>query len=275
LDIFAFYFLNLMKNTSCILFCECGAGLISENESKKLKEGLKSLDVAVYELHDLCAMSLNEKEVLGSFGGKFSKIIVLACYPRAVNNMLKQGEVTIPEIEVINFRNLPAERILSMLSEDYKIPEGTADYSVYRSSLTVPAWYPVIDHSLCTECGKCASFCLFGVYRFDRKSLKVINPLSCKNNCPACARVCPGSAIIFPRFAEKSVIAGAEPGEVSKSEERELSRLLMERNRNRKNIIRDGFITKATEERLRALKESGEGAFARTDVKNKGKTSDQ
>ncbi|MGF1587138.1 MAG: hypothetical protein ACFCUM_17590 [Bacteroidales bacterium] len=99
--------------------------------------------------------------------------------------------------------------------------------------------------------------------------------MSCKNNCPACARVCPGSAIIFPRFAEKSVIAGAEPGEVSKSEERELSRLLMERNRNRKNIIKDGFITKATEERLRALKENGEGAFVRTDVKNKGKTSDQ
>jgi ferredoxin len=265
----------MMENTSCILFCECGAGLIPENESIKLKDGLKHLDVDVYELHDLCAMSLNEKEVLGGFGAKYSKVIILACYPRAVKNMLKQGEVSLPEIEVINFRKLPAERILSMLREDYNIPEGTAGYSVYRSSLTVPAWYPVIDHSLCTECGKCASFCLFGVYRFDRKSLKVVNPLSCKNNCPACARVCPGSAVIFPRFAEKSVIAGAEPGEVPKSEERELSKLLMERNRNRKNVFRDGLITKATEERLRALKESGNGAFNNTDAENRGKSLDQ
>lgn len=248
--------------------------MIPENESIKLKDGLKSLDVDVYELHDLCAMSLNETEVLGSLGAKYSKVIVLACYPRAVNNMLKQGEVRIPEIDVINFRNLPAEGILSMLREDYKIPEGTAGYSVYRSGLTVPAWYPVIDNSLCTNCGKCASFCLFGVYRFDKKSLKVVNPLSCKNNCPACARVCPGSAIIFPRFAEKSVIAGTEPGEVPKSEERELSRLLMERNRNRKNIFRDGFIMKAGEERLRALKESGNGALKGPDAESKGKTSD-
>jgi ferredoxin len=264
--------MNLMENNSCVLFCQCGAGLISENESKKLKDGLKSLNVAVYELNDLCAMSLSEKEVLGNFGSKYSRIIVLACYPRAVNNMLKQEEVGLAEIEVINFRNLPAERILSRLSEDFKIPNGTAVYSVYKSNLTVPAWYPVVDHSLCTICGKCASFCLFGVYRFDRKSLKVVNPLSCKNNCPACARVCPASAIIFPRFAEKSVIAGAEPGEVSKSEERELSRLLMERNRNRKNIFKDGFMMKAGEERLRALKESGKEALTRPGAENKGKT---
>jgi ferredoxin len=30
----------------------------------------------------------------------------------------------------------------------------------------------------------------------------VKNPGSCKNNCPACARICPEAAIIFPKLAE-------------------------------------------------------------------------
>ena len=35
------------------------------------------------------------------------------------------------------------------------------------------------------------------------------NPQSCKNNCPACARICPEAAIIFPKVGE-SPINGAE-----------------------------------------------------------------
>jgi Pyruvate/2-oxoacid:ferredoxin oxidoreductase delta subunit len=76
-------------------------------------------------------------------------------------------------------------------------------------------WYPVIDYSRCTNCMECLDFCLFGVYgvdKFDR--LFVENQDSCKRGCPACSRVCPEHAIIFPDY-KTPAIAGAPVGEVS------------------------------------------------------------
>jgi NAD-dependent dihydropyrimidine dehydrogenase PreA subunit len=125
-----------------------------------------------------------------------------------------------------------------------------------ESGLEVPAWFPVIDTSRCTICGKCARFCLFGVYRFDRKSLEVVAPLNCKNNCPACGRTCPASAIIFPRLPENSVLAGAEPEEPGNVASKEsLSVLLNDRNRSRTNIFREGLIQLAEMDRQKALDE--------------------
>jgi len=62
-------------------------------------------------------------------------------------------------------------------------------------------WFPVIDYDRCTNCMQCLSFCLFGVYGVaaDRK-LQVQNQDNCKTNCPACSRVCPEAAILFPKY---------------------------------------------------------------------------
>jgi NAD-dependent dihydropyrimidine dehydrogenase PreA subunit len=73
-------------------------------------------------------------------------------------------------------------------------------------------WYPVIDYSRCTNCLECIDFCLFGVYGIDHKErILVENQDSCKRGCPACSRVCPVNAIIFPEH-KTPAIAGA-PGE--------------------------------------------------------------
>ncbi|MCS1410121.1 MAG: hypothetical protein M2R45_03310 [Verrucomicrobia subdivision 3 bacterium] len=62
-------------------------------------------------------------------------------------------------------------------------------------------WFPVIDYDRCTNCMQCLSFCLFGVYGVDGdKKLQVQNNDSCKTNCPACSRVCPEAAIMFPKY---------------------------------------------------------------------------
>jgi NAD-dependent dihydropyrimidine dehydrogenase PreA subunit len=72
-------------------------------------------------------------------------------------------------------------------------------------------WYPVVDRSRCVECHQCVEFCIFGVYARDRrKHLVVKNPDNCKPGCPACSRVCPSQAIIFPLYAEDAAIAGAD-----------------------------------------------------------------
>lgn len=62
-------------------------------------------------------------------------------------------------------------------------------------------WFPVIDYDRCTHCMQCLSFCLFGVYGADAdKHLRVEHPDQCKTNCPACSRVCPEAAIMFPKY---------------------------------------------------------------------------
>lgn len=63
-------------------------------------------------------------------------------------------------------------------------------------------WFPVIDYDRCTNCMQCLSFCLFDVYGVDEdKQIQVQNNDNCKTNCPACSRVCPEVAIMFPKYA--------------------------------------------------------------------------
>jgi NAD-dependent dihydropyrimidine dehydrogenase PreA subunit len=70
-------------------------------------------------------------------------------------------------------------------------------------------WYPVIDYSRCTNCMECIDFCLFGVYGVDRAdTILVEQPDNCRKGCPACSRVCPENAIIFPQH-KTPAIAGA------------------------------------------------------------------
>ena len=70
---------------------------------------------------------------------------------------------------------------------------NSAEISVKRR------WYPVIDYSRCTNCMECIDFCLFGVYGVDHQERILVEEQdSCKKGCPACSRVCPENAIIFP-----------------------------------------------------------------------------
>jgi Pyruvate/2-oxoacid:ferredoxin oxidoreductase delta subunit len=62
-------------------------------------------------------------------------------------------------------------------------------------------WFPVIDYDRCTNCMQCLSFCLFGVYGVDEQQrITVQTNDNCKTNCPACSRVCPEAAIMFPKY---------------------------------------------------------------------------
>lgn len=73
-------------------------------------------------------------------------------------------------------------------------------------------WYPVIDYSRCTNCMECIDFCLFGVYGVDnQETILVEQPDNCRKGCPACSRVCPEHAIIFPQH-KSPAIAGSHEG---------------------------------------------------------------
>lgn len=72
-------------------------------------------------------------------------------------------------------------------------------------------WYPVIDFSRCTNCMECIDFCLFGVYGVDgAETILVEQPDNCRKGCPACSRVCPENAIIFPQHKTPAIAGSAD-----------------------------------------------------------------
>jgi NAD-dependent dihydropyrimidine dehydrogenase PreA subunit len=76
---------------------------------------------------------------------------------------------------------------------------------------TARRWYPVIDYSRCTNCMECLDFCLFGVYGVDRvETILVEQPDNCRKGCPACSRVCPENAIIFPQHKTPAIAGSPE-----------------------------------------------------------------
>jgi NAD-dependent dihydropyrimidine dehydrogenase PreA subunit len=78
---------------------------------------------------------------------------------------------------------------------------------------TATRWYPVIDRGRCVNCLECLNFCLFGVYGLDAaETIRVEQPDACRPGCPACARICPAGAILFPRHADATIAGEATAG---------------------------------------------------------------
>jgi len=72
--------------------------------------------------------------------------------------------------------------------------------------VTQPRWYPVVDRGRCGNCLECLNFCLFGVFSTDVSGeLLIEQPDACRDGCPACARVCPSAAIMFPHFNNPAI----------------------------------------------------------------------
>lgn len=96
----------------------------------------------------------------------------------------------------------------------YLQPANSNGHSNGNGETTVKRrWYPVIDYDRCTNCMECIDFCLFGVYGLDEHDRILVEQQdNCKKGCPACSRVCPENAIIFPEY-KAPAIAGANTGE--------------------------------------------------------------
>jgi Pyruvate/2-oxoacid:ferredoxin oxidoreductase delta subunit len=115
----------------------------------------------------------------------------------------KFGEGRVPEAEgvsaetKVHFEDITgfdANRIATV-AEKVRDQTGAARHGEWKP------WFPVIDYDRCTNCMQCLSFCLFGVYGVDeRNKIQAQNHDNCKTNCPACSRVCPEAAIMFPKY---------------------------------------------------------------------------
>ncbi len=106
------------------------------------------------------------------------------------------------------------ERFITPTNDTALSAQGTLDITpqVLRiEEAPERRWYPVIDYSRCTNCMECIDFCLFGVYGVDTaETILVEQPDSCRKGCPACSRVCPENAIIFPQHKTPTIAGSSE-----------------------------------------------------------------
>ncbi|MBM3822458.1 MAG: ferredoxin family protein [Verrucomicrobia bacterium] len=94
----------------------------------------------------------------------------------------------------LDVSGMPAEAVAE------KVEARRGEAKAVEHGLWKP-WFPVIDYDRCTNCMQCLSFCLFGVYGVDeQQKIQAQNLDQCKTNCPACSRVCPEAAIMFPKY---------------------------------------------------------------------------
>ena len=105
----------------------------------------------------------------------------------------------------------------SELSPRERGTQAEAELAAPENAELSPRWNPVIDYDQCTNCMECMDFCLFGVYGVDHTAtLRVSQQDQCRQDCPACSRVCPVGAIVFPKYKTNQAISGAggERGEI-------------------------------------------------------------
>ena len=109
---------------------------------------------------------------------------------------LLDGEPQVTADHDVHFRNLAHVNALDAARE---VREATGA----RTLDAWKPWFPVIDFDRCTNCMQCLTFCLFDVYGVDaEQKITVQNQDNCKTDCPACSRVCPEVAILFPKYGK-------------------------------------------------------------------------
>lgn len=251
-----------------ILYCDCGGERIQPEIKNTVERLLQSAPVKVTVLSDLCGLSALNKDKMPDLLPD-SETMVMGCYKRSMKllfNLIRDNYL--PEnTEHLNLIEEDTNSITVRIENFIKGSSGSKIYNKITLDSDWPSWYPVIDVERCTACGQCADFCLFGVYEKTFDQVRVINPQGCKNNCPACARICPQTAIIFPKYRQGGAIGGSEQIDETAEQERltndiqsilggDIYSALERRKLKRRSIILDETMRKAQEERKSALRES-------------------
>ena len=125
--------------------------------------------------------------------GSSRSLLVLGVFPERRAPALEDITGAV-RIEARDITDLDADAILAL------VERARGETPMNEPGRWKP-WFPVIDYTRCTNCMQCLSFCLFDVYGVSKDGkIQVQNNDNCKTNCPACSRVCPEVAIMFPKY---------------------------------------------------------------------------
>lgn len=249
-----------------IVFCRCNPIISGDSLSEKITGILKKVKTPVVELSDLCGICAFQKNVAVQLFSEEKETLLIACHPRAVNSLLRFAGIELPEknLKIADFRTLAPDNLAERVTSFCPVGSTETEVSEIKSKEGWQSWFPVIDRNRCTGCGQCADFCLFGVYEKTAEGVKVAHPGSCKTNCPACARICPNTAIVFPKYQPDSAISGLDNfDEFAEAERRredtetilgsDIYQALERRKAKRRRIISAETMEKANAERGQAL----------------------
>ncbi len=199
-----------------ILLCECRyAGVIARENVELAGRVLDRLGAGYVRVDDLCGAVINQAGELAKLvsyvgtdadidAGGVDRLVVIACHQRAVKWLFASAGINWPAAaKVIDLRKEQsrAEIINQIESVDNQNTDNLVVNNIERIDESWVPWYPIIDYDRCINCKQCENFCLFGVFSSANAEgrVRVARPANCKTNCPACARVCPAQAIIFPK----------------------------------------------------------------------------
>lgn len=194
-----------------ITVCACRSrAFIKKAEVAKVASLARKAGCEVEVVDDLCEMCEEGASQLHSIG----QGTIVACHERAVRWLMSwAGD---DDVKCLSLRDKTTDDVLDALglsaaeTSDAEVDEWLERIYDMPVKQGQDAWYPVIDKERCIRCGKCHEFCPFGVYEKAEGEISVRHPHNCKNNCPACARMCPAVAIIFPKYGQSPINGGEE-----------------------------------------------------------------
>lgn len=245
-----------------ILLCNCRGEIIKPEIKESISKFLSNSKTDTFRFSDLCNLCVSNKSAVKQIVSSSDQTLIVACHPRAVKKMLEfAGVEENPNVTFLNLREITEDE--ASLTLNSFCSEGNSSQTDLYGEAAWPSWYPVIDYDRCSACGQCSDFCLFGVYEKIGGKVKVVNPKGCKNNCPACARICPETAIIFPKYKQGGAISGSdsinEAEEVQRQQQdlksilgSDIYKALEMRKAKRQSIIREEAMKKAIDERDKA-----------------------
>jgi len=193
---------RLMPKNTLTIYCHCAYyQLVAEQIKSGVLNAIKDTSPDFEAVADLCKMCADRDTAL-KLWAKTKSLKIVACYPRAVRWLFHAAGAPLPKkgVEFFNMRVDNTEKIISSLANNQTVGSSSRSAQLEKTGDWIP-WFPVIDYDRCKNCKQCLNFCLFGVYKLSENGkVEVSNPANCKTNCPACARLCPQSAIIFPKY---------------------------------------------------------------------------
>ncbi len=207
---------------------------VAEEDAKRVIHALQSQGIDVLVTPDFCRLASDHADDLQ----KLDIAAIVACHPRAQRALCQFAKVE--SEHYCNLRTASAESVAEELGLNLSEDAESVELPAYEDKGV--AWYPAIDHELCIKCKKCFDFCIFGVYTRDAATGEIIvsNPENCKTNCPACARVCPKGAIVFPKCPEAPI----NGGEGEKKDDRAMEKALQDKDLYKKLAARRALARK-------------------------------